>query len=58
MNVKPKPGLNGGQDLLVQAMRRAAQDIEKRQVAPKNRDKHLKEEKSGLGRSIPEARAS
>ena len=46
VNVKPKPGLNGGQDLLVQAMRRASQDVEKRQSAPKNKDKHLQEGKS------------
>ena len=41
MNAKPKPGLNGSEDLLVQAMRRAARDVEKRQVAPKNKDNHL-----------------
>ena len=56
MPTQPKP--DGNTALLAMAMRRAAQDVEKRQAAPKNKDNHLKEEKSGLGRSIPEARAS
>ena len=41
---QPKP--NGSTALLAEAMRRAAQDVEKRQVATKNKDNHLKEGKS------------
>ena len=45
---QPKP--SGNTALLAMAMRRAAQDVEKRQAAPKNKDNHLKEGKSASDR--------